>query len=230
MQLFYSENITEDWAHFTREETKHFAKVLRLAHGQTILIADGKGSHYSAILDLTCQPAKAKIIEVFDQVEQRKKLIHIAVAPTKNIDRMEWLTEKATEIGFASLQPLWCERSERKQLKEDRLQRIALAAMKQSGRAFLPDIKPAMRFSEFILQERTGGKFIAHCLPDGNKIDLMHSSVKSLQEVTLLIGPEGDFSASEIAQALAAHFAPVSLGPHRLRTETAALVGCMQLQ
>jgi 16S rRNA (uracil1498-N3)-methyltransferase len=102
--------------------------------------------------------------------------------------------------------------------------------MKQSGRAYLPEVKQALRFSEFIHQKTIGGKFIAHCLPDGNKIDLTHPSVQTFQEVTLLIGPEGDFSPSEIEQALAENYTPVSLGPHRLRTETAALVACMQLQ
>jgi 16S rRNA (uracil1498-N3)-methyltransferase len=148
----------------------------------------------------------------------------MAVAPTKNISRYEWFLEKATEIGVQQITPIFCTRSERKSLKPRRLEKVIEAAMKQSLRAYLPRLNPAVSYPDFISQEREGLCFIAHCEKD-EKTDLKRR-MGADQDVTILIGPEGDFTHEEIKNAYAHGFRPISLGDGRLRTETAALVAC----
>ena len=150
--------------------------------------------------------------------------VHIAIAPTKNIERIEWFLEKATEIGINRVTPLLCRFSERKEIKAERLEKVMISAMKQSLKAYLPQLDELTRFNEFIQQPFDGQKYIAHC--DNQHRDLLRNKVIPGQNYLILIGPEGDFSTEEIELALKHGFQPVSLGESRLRTETAGLVAC----
>jgi 16S rRNA (uracil1498-N3)-methyltransferase len=150
--------------------------------------------------------------------------VHIAIAPTKNIERMEWFLEKATEIGVTRVTPLLCRYSERKEIKHDRLEKVMVSAMKQSLKAYLPKLDELTKFNELINQPFSGQKFIAHC--DDQHRDLLRNLVEPNRDYLILIGPEGDFSSEEIEMAMQAGFLPVSLGNSRLRTETAGVVAC----
>ena len=150
--------------------------------------------------------------------------VHIAIAPTKSIERIEWFLEKATEIGISRVTPLLCRYSERKEIKADRLEKVMVSAMKQSLKAYLPQLDPLTKFSDFISQPFDGQKFIAHC--DEQHRDLLKKMVVPNQNYLILIGPEGDFSSEEIEMAIQEGFKPVSLGDSRLRTETAGVVAC----
>lgn len=228
MQIFYAPDI-KDNPFLPDDEAGHALRVLRMNEGDELLITDGNGYFYKSII----RSVKGKKCEVFIQetIEQPRlwqPYIHIAVAPTKNMDRMEWFVEKATEIGIDTISCLLCRYSERKDIKVSRLEKIAVSAMKQSQKARLPQLNGMVSFKQFITQPWEGQKFIAHCEPD-NK-----SSLKQLysspQDVLILIGPEGDFSKEEIDLALNNGFQPVSLGESRLRTETAAMVACHTIQ
>jgi 16S rRNA (uracil1498-N3)-methyltransferase len=163
-------------------------------------------------------------INSFKQQEAPKFRLHLAVAPTKMNERYEWFLEKATEIGIQEITPIICEHSERKVIKTDRFQKILESAMKQSLHYYLPKLNEPIAFKDFIKTEKSGQLFIAHCEETNKK--LLKNELKTNEEVTILIGPEGDFSVKEIQLALAHNFIPVSLGNTRLRTETAAIVAC----
>lgn len=160
----------------------------------------------------------------FEKKEESKFKLHLAVAPTKMNDRFEWFLEKATEIGIHEITPIICDRSERKVINAERFDKIILSAMKQSNELFLPKLNNAVTFKEFIKQQNKGLQLIAHCEETDKKT--LKSVLKPNENVTLLIGPEGDFSEKEIALALENNYIPVSLGNTRLRTETAAVVAC----
>lgn len=226
MQLFYLENISESVpeAFFDREESKHIVRVLRKQAGDLLHVTDGKGNLYSTEIQLaTDQKCVVKIVSA-EKSTARPYSLHLAVAPTKMNERYEWFLEKATEIGINEITPLICDHSERKVIKAERFEKIILAAMKQSLQTHLPQLHPAKTFKEWISEERDGIKLIAHC-GTGEKHSLA-TAVTPQKKVTLLIGPEGDFSPAEIQQALEAGYTPVSLGDTRLRTETAAIVAC----
>ena len=223
-QLFYAPDITTIPA-LPEEESRHCMRVLRLKTGDVISVTDGKGFIYTAtVSNPHPRHCQVSIINCRSQKPSRAYRIHMAVAPTKNMDRMEWFVEKATEIGVDTISCIRCRYSERKEIKLHRLQKIAVSAMKQSQKAFLPIINEIIEFNKFIAQEINGIKMIAHCA-DNNK-QLIKNVYVPDQPALILIGPEGDFSSEEIAAALAAGFVPVSLGESRLRTETAALVAC----
>lgn len=228
MQLFYNPNISENSKEisFDKEESKHIVKVLRMKDGDVFKITNGKGSFFDAeIINANPKSCVVKIISEEKQPPLPYQL-HLAVAPTKLNDRYEWFLEKATEIGVSEITPIICEHSERKTIKPERYEKILQSAIKQSLKAYLPILNEAVSFKDFIDNINTSEdlKFIAHCEETDKK------SLKSVllpnQKITILIGPEGDFSSEEITLAKQNNFTPVSLGKSRLRTETAAVVAC----
>ncbi|MDE6126511.1 MAG: 16S rRNA (uracil(1498)-N(3))-methyltransferase [Muribaculaceae bacterium] len=226
MIQFYAPDITSD-PRLPDQEAAHCVKVLRHVPGDEITVVDGKGHRYRCRLtEATGKRAEAEIVESEVVAPYWRAAITVAVAPTKHLDRMEWLVEKLTEVGFDRFIPLLCRFSERKELKTERLEKIAVSAMKQSLKATLPEISPMTPFKKFIAD--TAGipqRFIAHCDPAQPRRLLSREYDPSV-EALVLIGPEGDFSPEEIRMALDAGFVPVSLGDARLRTETAALTAC----
>ncbi len=203
-------------------EALHCKRVLRKKDGDIILITDGKGNFYES--QIVSSDSKKCLVSILGITTYAKswKNIEIAFAPTKNIDRIEWLVEKATEIGIDKFVPLLCKHPERKEIKTQRIQKILVSAMKQSQKAVLPELSEMVKFADFVKKPFDGQKFIAHC-EAGEKV-LLKNIYKPGSGASILIGPEGDFSSTEIELALANGFHPVSLGDSRLRTETAALV------
>ena len=206
-----------------QEEAGHCLRVLRMKEGDTLRITDGKGSFYNAVISA----AQGKRCMVHIESEEHQELLwsghlHVAMAPTKLMDRNEWFVEKAVEIGVDEITFLKTEHSERDVIKMERIEKIAVSAMKQSQKATLPVLNGMTSFRSFIERGFEGDKFIAHCEP-GSKV-LLQDAVVPGHDTVVLIGPEGDFSPAEIEMALQAGFKPISLGPSRLRTETAALV------
>lgn len=229
MQLFYNPDLTEDskLISFSKEESQHIVKVLRKRSGDLLEITNGKGWLFCAeIVSEHIKSCTANIVKS-TFFKPAKFKIHLAVAPTKMNDRFEWFLEKATEIGITSITPILCDNSERRVIKTERFEKILQSAMKQSLQYYLPELKPLTNFAEFISQSHSHQCFIAHC-EDSNKQSLKHQ-FKPNQEVTVLIGPEGDFSVKEIEMAIQNKFIPVTLGNTRLRTETAAIVACHTL-
>lgn len=228
MHLFYTPDINSQTA-LPDEEAGHAVRVLRLQSGDEVELTDGQGNFYRAeITTATPKHCLVHIIETMPQAPLWSGHLHIAMAPTKNMDRTEWFAEKATEIGFDELTFLNCRFSERKVIKTERIEKILISAMKQSLKARLPRLNEMTDFARFVTQPFEGQKFIAHCYK-GTK-PLLKEVVKSGQDALVLIGPEGDFSEEEVALAEANGFIPISLGRSRLRTETAALVACHILQ
>lgn len=225
MHVFYSPDITETTYCLTEAEAKHCCSVLRLNVNDLIYLIDGCGNFYTArIVDLSAKKCTVSIVDVKSGYEQRNYRLHIAIAPTKNIDRFEWFLEKATEIGIDEITPIVCEHSERQILKIERLQKVIVAAAKQSVKAFMPKINEITGFKKIAEQEFNGKKLIAHCY-DSKKIPLQ-KIIKPCENVLVFIGPEGDFSKKEIKFALQNNFIEISLGNSRLRTETAAIHAC----
>ncbi|MDV7140087.1 16S rRNA (uracil(1498)-N(3))-methyltransferase [Maribacter sp. TH_r10] len=226
MQLFYYPKLDNSTAQFvfTPEESHHIVKVLRKKENDTLLITNGKGRIFEAkILLADAKKCKAQITST-KKKHRKMYWFHLVVAPTKSNDRFEWFLEKATEIGIDEITPIICDRSERKVIKPERMEKVLQSAMKQSMQAYLPKLNPAVTYNEFIEQEREGLLFIAHC-EDDEKMELKRR-VAPDKDITILIGPEGDFSRNEIDKAYEKGFLPVSLGQNRLRTETAAIVAC----
>ncbi|WP_298533782.1 16S rRNA (uracil(1498)-N(3))-methyltransferase [uncultured Algibacter sp.] len=226
MQLFYNPDITENTAQFTfpKEESKHIVKVLRKVSGDTLIITNGKGWLFSAEIILAkINKCTAQIISKEIQ-PKRSYNLHLAVAPTKMNDRYEWFLEKATEIGIDSITPIICDHSERKFIKPERFDRILQSAMKQSLNCYLPKLNNVLSFKSFINQEFSSSLFIAHCEETQRKS--LKGEIKANTPITIMIGPEGDFSPKEIELATKNNFIPVTLGETRLRTETAAIVAC----
>ena len=226
MQLFYNSELTEDQKQiqFSKEESKHIVKVLRKSIGDTLHITNGKGVLFTAEITLADQKNCVAIITSSKVQSKRNYQLHLAVAPTKMNDRFEWFLEKATEIGVDSITPIICANSERRIIKKERYEKILQSAMKQSLHCYMPLLHSAMSFNAFLEKDHKGQLYIAHC-EDSKKLSLK----KLLQpeiNTTILIGPEGDFSTTEIEQALRQNFIAVSLGETRLRTETAAIVAC----
>ena len=230
MYLFYCPDI-EIKQTLSEEESGHCVRVLRYSVGDEILITDGKGTTYTA--RITNPHPKHCDFEILSREKQEKHHrfhLHIAIAPTKNIERLEWAIEKCVEIGVDEITPLLCRFSERKQLRTDRLEKIILSAAKQSLTPFLPVLHELTPYDEFVkqqgnkVQSTKGQNFIAHCYKDEKRF--LKDEIEQGRDVLVLIGPEGDFSEKEVADALSLGFIPVSLGNSRLRTETAAVVAC----
>lgn len=215
------------------EEARHAVSVLRLKAGDEIFLMDGKGSFYQANVTLAAtKHCMYDIVEALPQQKTWKGHVHLAIAPTKMMDRMEWMVEKMTEVGFDEITFLNCRCSERKQLRIDRLEKIVIAAMKQSRKAWKPVVHSIMSFQDFVNQQREGDLYIAHCYTEIVRKDFLNEiqQANGQQDVTILVGPEGDFSMDEVNQALEKGFSSVSLGQNRLRTETAGLVSIVMSQ
>ena len=226
MQLFYNSEIKSGDKTFTfdKEESKHIIKVLRKKGGDNLFVTNGLGYLFKTeIVVGSDSKCTVKIIS-FEIAETPKYHLHLAVAPTKMIDRYEWFLEKATEIGISEITPIICDHSERKFVKTDRFEKIVQSAMKQSLHYYLPKLNEPISFKDFIKQKNEGLLLIAHCEETDKKA--LKSVVKANKNITLLIGPEGDFSNKEITLALDNNYTPVTLGSTRLRTETAAIVAC----
>tara|TARA_R110002096_G_scaffold17720_5_gene61167 strand:+ start:5476 stop:6180 length:705 start_codon:yes stop_codon:yes gene_type:complete len=226
MQLFYNPNITETTTEFSfdKEESRHIVKVLRKSVGDTLNITNGKGYLFTA--EITIPDIKKCMVNIVSKMLQPKReySLHLAVAPTKMNDRYEWFLEKATEIGIDSITPIICDHSERKVIKTERFEKILQSATKQSLNCYLPKLNDTIAFKDFIKQDFKGVLFIAHCEETDRKS--LKQQLKPQTDITILIGPEGDFSVKEIETALQNNFIPVTLGETRLRTETAAVVAC----
>lgn len=224
MHVFYTPDI-QNRAELPAEEAAHAVRVLRLQAGDEVTLTDGKGNFYRAEISVASNKrCLVNILETQPQEPLWQGHLHIAMAPTKNMDRTEWFAEKATEIGFDELTFLNCRFSERKVIKTERIQKILVSAIKQSLKARLPLLNEMTDFDKFVRQPFNGQKFIAHCY-EGEK-PLLKGILKQGEDALVLIGPEGDFSEEEVKTAVAQGFQPVSLGRSRLRTETAALVAC----
>jgi 16S rRNA (uracil1498-N3)-methyltransferase len=221
MQLFYIQNPEKEII-LSAEESKHATKVLRKKEGDILNFTDGKGGFYKAEITIADgRKCRLEIVSTDQKPKQHNYHLHIAIAPTKNMDRYEWFLEKATEIGIDEITPIICSHSERKIIKTERCNRILHSAMKQSLKFHLPKLNEAISLKDFLKQDFEGGKYIAHC-EDGVKTELRKE--EKANKTTVLIGPEGDFSPTEIELALQNQFKAVSLGKSRLRTETAGLV------
>lgn len=225
MRRFYDPHITVSATTHTlsEEESKHIVRVLRMQVGDQLEMVDGKGTLFTCAIS-SAHPKKCelKVLSVQTSVPETYQ-IHIVVGPTKQTDRLEWFMEKATEIGITELSFLTTKNAERAQLKLDRLEKKAIAALKQSKRLFLPKINPLTTFENFVKAHPNG--LIAHCM-EGNMN--VFESVFSPQNCPILIGPEGDFTPEEVSFALENGYKTITLGKNRLRTETAALYVCMR--
>ena len=224
MDIFYQEKLTEKPFVLDPVESAHCIKVLRKRKGDTIQLVDGAGGLFTAeILDENTKACRFSIVSHTPDYEPLGYNLDIAIAPTKNIDRFEWFIEKATEIGVSSITPLLCQRSERKHLRLDRLEKVIIAAMKQSKKAYKPALNDLLSIDKFLQQSHRGKKYMAHCM-DGKKSAVWELGAQGAY--TLMIGPEGDFTDEEIRLALSNGFEGLTLGDYRLRTETAGVVAC----
>lgn len=226
MQLFYNSDLKENDTVFTFDssESKHITKVLRKKNGDELFITNGKGYLFKArIIGDNIKKCEVEIISS-KKTYPKTHSLHMVVAPTKMNDRYEWFLEKVTEIGVHEITPIICERSERKTLKLDRMQRVIESAMKQSLQTYLPKLNQPISLTDFLDKQLSGLKFIAHC-EESERYELKRRIIAD-QDVTILIGPEGDFTPSEIKSALNKGYLPVSMGKTRLRTETAGIYAC----
>ena len=223
MNLFYLPGIANGQTHLDAEESRHVVKVLRKVTGDELAITDGKGSFYQA--RITNADSKKCSFEIISKKELPKKnyFIHLAIAPTKNADRMEWFVEKAVEIGIDKITFFQSKTSERKTINLERIEKIAISAMKQSQQAWLPAVSGIISFNE-LMKEKADQKFIAYV--DAANPHHLKNVAKPKGDYLLLVGPEGDFSSEELQLALENKFQKVSLGTNRLRTETAGVVAC----
>lgn len=230
MHLFYTPDITPSHPQYflNEEESKHAVRVLRLEAGSPVQLIDGKGGLYTAeIKDAHPKRTILQITGVTTEYQKRNHYLHIAIAPTKNLDRLEWFLEKATEIGIDEISLIICQRSERKEAKTERLDKIITSAIKQSLKAYHPVLNEPIAFNKFLTQPFNGQKFIAHC-EDRHKTNLQ-AELQKHGRYLILIGPEGDFSPTEIDAALDNGYKAITLGESRLRTETAALEACFEV-
>ena len=228
--MFYNPEIdlnTESFF-FNKEESKHIVKVNRKQSGDILLVTNGLGILFTTEITLASD-SKCTVKVISKKVAEKPNYnLHLAVAPTKMNERFEWFLEKATEIGITTITPIICDHSERKVINKERFEKIILAAMKQSNQYYLPKLKDAMSFADFIVKSNNDTKLIAHCAEENEKKSLK-DILQPNENITVLIGPEGDFSPKEITLAIEKKYSPVSLGNTRLRTETAAIVACQSV-
>ena len=226
MQLFYNPTITTTTEGFVfdKEESKHIVKVMRKKQGDILFVTNGLGFLFKTEIIIAMDTKCSVKIVSSEKSEPLRYHLHLAVAPTKMNDRYEWFLEKATEMGISEITPVICDHSERKFIKTDRFDKIIQSAMKQSLQYYLPKLNDPISFKDFIKIENDALKLIAHCEKTDKKS--LKDVLKPKENITILIGPEGDFSDKEIKMALENSYIPVSLGNTRLRTETAAVVAC----
>ena len=231
MQLFYTPDILPNATHYqlSEEESKHSIRVLRLQLKDEVQLVDGKGNLFWAeIIDAHPKRTMLHIQKVQHEYQKRNHYLHIAVAPTKNIERIEWFLEKATELGVDEVSFPITQRSERKEAKVDRLNKIVTSAVKQSLKAYHPLLHEPVSFQQLVTRPFTGQKFIAHCI-SGEVRTTLQSAANVHGNYVILIGPEGDFTEDEVALAVQNGYQPITLGQSRLRTETAALAACFEI-
>jgi len=229
MHIFYTPDITQNTYTLNEEESKHCVRVLRLPVGALVNLVDGRGGFYTAeITSDNPKKVSLNILKVETEFHKRNHYLHIAVAPTKNIDRIEWFLEKATELGIDEITPIITDRSERRVVKEDRLNKVITSAVKQSIKAYHPILNESVPFNKFLNSSIEGEKLIAHCI-DNQEKKYISELVMPHQKYLVLIGPEGDFTPEEVNLALNKGFKPLTLGDNRLRTETAALSVCFEI-
>jgi len=228
MNLFYVPGLP-DCIELPEEEAKHCIQVLRVQSGDTIQLTDGQGNFYHAVI-IQAHPkhCRFEVIATIPTPLPWNYRLQVDMAPTKNMERTEWFVEKATEIGINTIRFIQCQHSERKEIKTARLEKVAIAAMKQTLKASFPSIREIQPFQLSIQQPFDGQQLIAHCHADINRVELSRIYRKG-GNAHVLIGPEGDFSREEIDAALDAGWQSISLGPCRLRTETAALAACQTI-
>lgn len=229
MHIFYTPGVAGNDHLLNEEESKHCIRVLRMQKSDRMGLVDGRGGFYTAeIIQPDPKRTLLKIINVQNNYGRRNHFLHIAVAPTKQIERLEWFLEKATEIGIDEITPIICDRSERKEVKTDRLNKIITSAVKQSIKAYHPKLNEPVRFKQLI-NSGTGSaqKFIAHCINDDKAA--LKDMYLSGSVCMVLIGPEGDFTPDEVNMALHTGYNAITLGNTRLRTETAALQACFEI-
>jgi 16S rRNA (uracil1498-N3)-methyltransferase len=226
MNLFYQREITgntiPDLIELDAEESYHCVRVLRMKTGSRIHVTDGRGNLFNGVLVNEDSKRCAVSLEAVTSSEKSPVHLHMAVAPTKNIDRFEWFLEKATEIGMQEITPLICEHSERTSIRPDRLHKILVSAMKQSLNLHIPKLNEAVKFSDFVTNTYSGQKFIGY-VEEKQEI-LLKNAYRVGSDSVILIGPEGDFSKGEVLAAVKNGYTTISLGDSRLRTETAAMV------
>lgn len=223
MHIFYTPDINQNDYVLTEEESKHCVRVLRLKEQDAVYLIDGVGGfYYARIVDANPKKCKVSVYQTIKEYGKKNYHLTMGIAPTKNIDRLEWFLEKATEIGVDRIIPFVSEQSERKIIKLDRLNKIISAAMKQSQRAYLPQLDDLIDYKALINSDFSGKKLIAHCF-DTDK-PYLQQTIKKDEDVLILIGPEGDFTQEEVTMAEKNGFVPISLGDSRLRTETAGIV------
>lgn len=228
MPLFYSKEFTLENPFLSEEEAKHCIRVLRLKSGNEIHITNGFGEEFIGELDILGKKARLEHIEAIQHKKNRTYSFHLAIAPTKNMDRIEWLVEKATEIGLDEISFIKCQNSERNKLRIDRIEKRIVSALKQSKQFFMPKINSFQSFNEFLSRDfHQAEKYIAHCETSSKKVRITH--LPKDKAYLILIGPEGDFSPEEIKQAIEKGFSELDLSANRLRTETAGLVACQTL-
>lgn len=229
MNLFFTPDINSNIYQLNSEESQHCVRVLRLKEGEKIFLTDGKGCLYECkIISPDIKACTVEVIDTIENYEARNYYLHIAIAPTKNTARIEWFVEKAVEIGIDEITPLICEHSERTTINTHRLEKITVSALKQSIKAYKPKLNEPSKFLSFLQETKNEkNKFIAYC--EKNSQYLLSKICPTKEKVLILIGPEGDFSISEVKNAIKLGFLPVSLGKSRLRTETAGVVACHTL-
>jgi 16S rRNA (uracil1498-N3)-methyltransferase len=227
VNIFYCSNISSKEALLSQEESAHCIRVLRLNKGDRVLLIDGRGGMFEAIISSPDpKQCRLEITGSLPVPPTRNFNLHVAIAPTKSLDRFEWFIEKAVEIGIDTITPLLCQRSERRVLKTDRLHKLIIATMKQAMIPYLPVLNELTDY-KILIDTITGSqrnRFIAHCEESEKKT--LRNVLTPGSDVVILIGPEGDFSPEEIGLAINNNFIPVSLGCNRLRTETAGIVAC----
>ena len=225
MNLFYTPDVEGEEYTLNPEESKHCVRVLRFSDGEPVTLVDGKGNWYQGEIERAdVKGCKVRIFEKKSDEMKRPFRLHLAIAPTKNLDRIEWMLEKCTEMGIDEITMLCTEHSERKVVKEERLEKVLIAAMKQSLKASLPKLNSMVSFKEFVKDRTESCRCIAHChLGEKKRLDEIYLPG---DDVVILIGPEGDFSPQEVKWAEEVGFIPITLGTSRLRTETAGIVAC----
>jgi 16S rRNA (uracil1498-N3)-methyltransferase len=227
MHLFFTPDIQGDNYNLNEEESKHCVRVLRLVENDTVYLIDGKGRFYTTeITDAHPKRCVLKVVKQEQEYGKRNFYLHIAIAPTKNIERIEWFLEKVTEIGIDEITPIITKRSERKEVKTERLNKIIISAMKQSIKAYQPKLNEPVSMSTFCKTATADQKFIGHC--EDNERHSFSEIAEKGKSILIMIGPEGDFTTDEINDAIKYGFKPITLGNSRLRTETAGIVACVQ--